>query len=69
MTDPDPSTLLHPHAAPEWAAINAEKREILIPPPETPVEDLLRAGQQVSEQATLLIQAIERGSGGGSPGT
>jgi hypothetical protein len=59
MSDPRSPSLLRP-GAPEWRALDDEKHRLLTPPPGTPVEELLRAGQQLSEQAALLLGAIER---------
>jgi len=60
-------TLLRPDA-PQWAALNEEKRRLLTPPPDTPVEDLLRQGQELSRQAALLLEAVERADEHGSAG-
>jgi hypothetical protein len=59
MTDREPRSLLRPDA-PEWTALNREKRALVALPPGTPVEELLRQGQQLSEQAALLVEAVER---------
>ncbi|HSZ70059.1 MAG TPA: hypothetical protein VK756_06840 [Solirubrobacteraceae bacterium] len=53
-------TLLEPGHEAEWAVLNEEKRRALTPPPDTPVEVLLRQGQQLSRQAWLLLRAVER---------
>jgi hypothetical protein len=62
MTDRRSRTLLRPNA-PEWGALNEQKRSLLTPPADTPIEDLLRSGQRVSEQAALLRRAIEKSDG------
>jgi hypothetical protein len=59
MTDRRARTLLRRNA-PEWAALNEQKRRLLTPPADTLIEELLRSGQQVSEQAALLRRAIEK---------
>jgi hypothetical protein len=68
MSDPEPRTLLRANA-PEWAALNEEKRRLLTPAPDTPVEQLLRQGQQLSEQAALLLRAVERADGRAGSGS
>jgi hypothetical protein len=68
MTDREPRSLLRPDA-PEWAALNREKRGLLTPPADTPVEELLRQGQQLSEQAALLVEAVERADERGRAGS
>jgi hypothetical protein len=59
MTDRRSRTLWR-RDAPEWAALNEQKRRLLTPAADTPTEELLRSGQQVSEQAALLRRAIEK---------
>jgi hypothetical protein len=53
-------TLLEPGHEAEWAALNREKRRALTPPADTPVAMLLRQGQHLSRQASLLLRAVER---------
>jgi hypothetical protein len=53
-------TLLAPGHEAQWAAINAEERRSAVPPANTPVEALLRAGMALSQQAFTLLNAIER---------
>jgi hypothetical protein len=60
-------TLLRPGQEQAWAQINLEERRSAAPPPDTPVESLLRAGMALSEQAFLLLNAIERPDGERSP--
>jgi hypothetical protein len=60
MSAPDGKPLLSPGNEARWAELEAEKREALIPPPDTPVAELLRRGQQLSAQAGGLLRAIER---------
>jgi hypothetical protein len=55
-----PRTLLEPGHEAEWARLNAEKRKFLTPPPDTPVGELLRRGQELSAQATGLLRAVDR---------
>jgi hypothetical protein len=62
MTDRKSRTLLR-RDAPEWAALNEQKRSLLTPPADTPIEELLRSGQRISEQAALLRRAIEKSDG------
>ena len=62
MPTPPRKTLLEPGHEAEWDRLNAEKRQALTPPPETPLETLLRRGQRLSSQAAGLLRAIERGS-------
>ena len=45
---------------PAWDRLQSEKRSARRWPPETPVEDLLRAGQRLSAQAGALRRAIRR---------
>lgn len=47
----------------EWARLSAEKRRALTPPPDTPIGELLRRGQNLSAQAAGLLRAVERGGG------
>jgi hypothetical protein len=47
----------------EWARLNAEKRQALIPPPDTPIGELLRRGQHLSAQGAKLLRAVERANG------
>ena len=47
----------------EWARLGAEKRRALTPPPDTPIGELLRRGQNLSAQAAGLLRAVERGGG------
>lgn len=47
----------------EWARLNAEKRDALTPPPDTPVGELLRRGQHLSAQGAKLLRAVERAGG------
>lgn len=55
--------LLSPGNEAEWAALEREKRTALIPPPDTPVAELLRRGQHLSAQAAGLLRAVERADG------
>ena len=52
-------TLLAPGNEAAWARINEEERRSLQPPANTPVATLLRQGMALSEQAILLLNAIE----------
>ncbi len=56
-------TLFAPGNEQEWARLNAEKRRLLTPPPDTPIGELLRRGQHLSAQAAGLLRAIERADG------
>ena len=56
-------TLLEPGHEAEWKRLNAEKRHMLTPAPETPIGELLRRGQHLSAQAASLLLAVERASG------
>jgi hypothetical protein len=56
-------TLLEPGHEAEWKRLNAEKRQALTPPPETPIGELLRRGQHLSAQAGGLLRAVERANG------
>jgi hypothetical protein len=47
----------------EWAVINEEKRRALMPPANTPIEELLRRGQHLSAQAAWLLRAVEQANG------
>lgn len=60
---PDKRPLLAPGNEAEWARLNAEKRRALIPPPDTPIGELLRRGQQLSAQGAKLLRAVERADG------
>jgi mannose/cellobiose epimerase-like protein (N-acyl-D-glucosamine 2-epimerase family) len=60
MSTPTRATLLEPGHETEWAVLNEEKRRTLTPPPDTPVEELLRHGIALSRQAFLLLRAVER---------
>jgi hypothetical protein len=62
MTDRRSRTLLR-RDAPGWAALNEQKRSLLTPPADTPIVALLQSGQRISEQATLLLRAIEKSDG------
>jgi len=53
-------TLLEPGHEAEWARLNAEKRKLLTPPPDTAIGELLRRGQELSSQAAGLLQAVDR---------
>jgi mannose/cellobiose epimerase-like protein (N-acyl-D-glucosamine 2-epimerase family) len=55
-----PRTLLEPGHESEWARLNAEKRKALTPPPDTPIGELLRRGQELSAQASGLLRAVDR---------
>jgi hypothetical protein len=55
-----PRTLLEPGHEAEWTQLDAEKRQLLAPPPDTPVGELLRRGQHLSAQAAGLLRAVER---------
>jgi mannose/cellobiose epimerase-like protein (N-acyl-D-glucosamine 2-epimerase family) len=55
-----PHTLLEPGHEAEWARLNAEKRKALTPPPDTPIGELLRRGQELSAQAAGLLRAVDR---------
>jgi hypothetical protein len=52
--------MLEPGHEAEWAQLNAEKRKALTPPPDTPVGELLRRGQELSAQAAGLLRAVDR---------
>lgn len=56
-----------PGSEAEWARLNAEKREALTPPPDTPIGELLRRGQHLSAQGTNLLRAVERANGDRRP--
>jgi hypothetical protein len=49
---------------PAWARLDREKRAALRRAPDTPIEELLRAGQRLSAQAAALRRAV---SGGRTP--
>ena len=53
-------TLLEPGHEAEWRRLNAEKRQALMPAPDTPIAELLRRGQRLSSQAAGLLRAVER---------
>jgi mannose/cellobiose epimerase-like protein (N-acyl-D-glucosamine 2-epimerase family) len=57
---PERRTLIEPGHEAEWARLNAEKRQALTPPPDTPIGELLRRGQHLSAQAAGLLRAIDR---------
>jgi hypothetical protein len=61
MASPTRKRLLEPGHDQEWRRLNAEKREALTPPPDTPIGELLRRGQHLSAQAAGLLRAVERG--------
>lgn len=52
-------TLLTP-GNPEWTALEREKRELLRPRAEVPVEELLRRGIRLSAEAGRLMKGVER---------
>jgi hypothetical protein len=56
-------TLLEPGHEAEWAELDKEKRRALTPPPDTPIGELLRRGQNLSAQAAGLVRAVERADG------
>jgi hypothetical protein len=55
--------LMAPGNEAEWIRLNAEKREALTPPPDTPIGELLRRGQHLSAQGAKLLRAVERANG------
>jgi hypothetical protein len=55
-----PRTLLEPGHEAEWAELGEEKRRALTPPPDTPIDELLRRGQHLSAQAAGLLRAVEQ---------
>jgi hypothetical protein len=57
-------TLLAPGNEEAWTHINAAQRRDLTPAPETPVETLLQQGVALSEQAILLLRAVDRADEG-----
>lgn len=57
------SSLVSPGHEDEWVGLNAEKRQALTPPPDTPVGELLRRGQHLSAQGAKLLRAVERADG------
>lgn len=65
--EPSARTLLEPGHDDAWARLNSEKRQLLTPPADTPVEELLRRGQHLSAQAAGLLRAIERADGNARP--
>ncbi len=60
---PKKRPLLAPGNEAEWAELNAEKRQALTPPPDTPIGELLRRGQHLSAQGAKLLRAVERADG------
>jgi hypothetical protein len=56
-------TLLEPGHEAEWQRLDAEKRALLTPAPDTPIGELLRRGQHLSAQAARLMRAVDRGNG------
>jgi hypothetical protein len=62
MAPPD-HTLLEPGHEDVWERLNAEKRSVITPRPDTPIGELLRRGQRLSAQAASLLRAIERADG------
>jgi hypothetical protein len=60
---PEKRPLLAPGNEAEWAELNAEKRQALTPPPDTPIGELLRRGQHLSAQGAKLLRAVERADG------
>lgn len=54
-----PRTFLEPGHEAKWEALNREKRELLRPAPNTPVEELLRRGQRLSIQAARFRRAVD----------
>jgi hypothetical protein len=60
---PKKRTLMAPGNEAEWAGLNAEKRQALTPPPDTPIGELLRRGQHLSAQGAKLLRAVERADG------
>jgi hypothetical protein len=56
-------TLFEPGHEAEWRRLNAEKRQALMPAPDTPLGELLRRGQHLSSQAAGLLRAVERAGG------
>lgn len=65
MDKPRPTLLVPGHEA-TWARINDEDRQRAIPAVNTPIETLLRSGMALTEQASVLLNAIER-PGAGRP--
>jgi hypothetical protein len=57
------NSLFSPGHEDEWAGLNAEKRQALTPPPDTPIGELLRRGQHLSAQGAKLLRAVERADG------
>lgn len=62
-SQPQKRSLLAPGNEAEWARLNAEKRQALAPPPDTPIGELLRRGQHLSAQGAKLLRAVERADG------
>lgn len=62
-TTPEKGPLLTTGNETEWAELNAEKRQALTPPPDTPIGELLRRGQHLSAQGAKLLRAVERADG------
>lgn len=62
-SQPEKRPLLAPGNEAAWARLNAEKRQALIPPPDTPIGELLRRGQRLSAQGAKLLRAVERADG------
>ena len=60
-------TLIEPGHVNAWAQLNAEKRQLFTPSPETSINELLRRGQHLSAQAACLLRAIERADGSARP--
>jgi len=56
-------TLMEPGHDADWTRLAVEKRRALTPPPDTPIGQLLRQGQDLSAQAVALLRAVERGGG------
>jgi hypothetical protein len=61
------SPLMSPGHEAEWAALNEEKRRVLTPGADTPIEELLRRGQHLSAQAAWLLRAVEQANGHAAP--
>lgn len=62
MVDRPHRTLLRP-GADEWGRLNEEKRRLLIPSQDTPIDQLLREGEALSAEAMHLIASIRPPSG------
>lgn len=67
MATPRQKPLLAPGNEAEWARLNAEKRRVLTPAPDTPIGELLRRGQHLSAQGASLLRAVERADGRSRP--